>query len=210
MRVLVTGFGPFGPLVVNPTQLVIDQLTERRALYSDCELTTEVLETEFRVSEDRIRRLIREVRPDACVCLGVGQSLDTIHIERVALNLDDCELPDNAGIRFRGRPVVPDGPPAFWSSLPIADIHAVLNSRGIEATISNFAGAYVCNHVFYSALHEIQQLGMHTRCGLIHVPLISKGGASTGIPRQPITLKKLVHAVELCLEILQGEHAAST
>src|SRR5262249_60108677 len=105
------------------------------------------------------------------VCLGVGRDRDALCLDRVALNLDDCEEPDNAGQSPAGQLIVADGPLAYWSTLPLERIRQALRARDVRVRITNHAGTYVCNHVFYVARHELETLGSRAPCGFIHVPL---------------------------------------
>ncbi|MGH9787012.1 MAG: pyroglutamyl-peptidase I, partial [Terriglobia bacterium] len=167
----------------------------------DRDLLAEVLPTEFGAADRRIRQLIRKLRPAAVLCLGIAPQRDKISLERVALNLDDDSLPDNAGRRRAGRRIVPRGPVAYWSTLPLERVRKQLERRKIPVSYSNHAGAYLCNHVFYVARHEIERLGNRAPCGFVHVPPAlkqSKQAKARGIP-----LSKMVEAVECCLEVLR-------
>src|SRR6185503_14590339 len=158
MTTLLTGFNRFGDLEVNPTQLIVESMAKRPGAFTNFNLVVEVLPTEFIVAGNRISQLIRQHRPEMVVCLGVGAGLGEIHLERVALNLDDGGLPDNAGVSRTGQKIVPDGPLAYHSTLPLVRMREALRQRGIPAIISNHAGTYVCNHVFYLARHEVERL----------------------------------------------------
>src|SRR5438034_5693298 len=174
MTTLLTGFNRFGDLEVNPTQLIVESLAERPRTLTNVNLVAEVLPTEFIGAGNRISQLIRQHRPEMVVCLGLGAGLGEIHLERVALNLDDGGMPDNAGVSRTGQSIVPDGPLAYQSILPLVQLREALRQRGIPAVISNHAGTYVCNHVFYLARHEVERLGIGSLCGFIHLPQISE------------------------------------
>ena len=148
-KILLTGFNAFGTVRENPSQLVVEAIASRG--WPD--LTAAVLPTEFALAGRRIRALIRRHRPELIVCLGVAQGIPAIHLERVALNLDDTEAPDNAGRIHAAKRIVKGGPLAYESTLPIIKMRERLRARGIPAAISNHAGTYVCNHVFYVARH---------------------------------------------------------
>lgn len=165
------------------------------------DLFTAILPTEFNAAGKKIRRLIRAIRPAAVVCLGVAASRKTISLERVALNLDDEALPDNAGRVRLGRPIARGGPAAYWSTLPLERMRQALEKSGIAANISNHAGTYVCNHVFYVVRHEIERMKARSRCGLIHVPDVRKQGKNSKAPG--MALSRMVAAVECCIEILR-------
>jgi pyroglutamyl-peptidase len=191
MKILLTGFNRFGTLRDNPSQRVVEAIIRRKM----AGLTAEVLPTEFIAAGKRIRDLIRQLQPDWIICLGVAQGIPAIHLERVALNLDDTELPDNAGHVHAAKRIVKDGPLAYESTLPIEEMRDRLQQRGIPAAISNHAGTFVCNHVFYVARHEVERLALGARCGFIHLPAILNPG--TDMPG--MTLERMIEAVEQCL-----------
>jgi len=201
MRILVTGFEPFGAVNVNPSEQIVRKLTEVARAEKRDDLVTEILPTEFTAAGKKIRRLIRAIRPEAVVCLGVAPSREIICLERVALNLDDEESPDNAGRIRIGRRIQRDAPVAYWTTLPLKEIRRAMEKAGIPSKISNHAGTYVCNHVFYCARHEVERMKSSAPCGLIHVPAIrrrGKGARARGLP-----LSKMIVAMECCLNVLR-------
>ena len=198
---LLTGFNRFGDLEVNPTQLIVESLAERPRTLTNVNLVAEVLPTEFIEAGNRISQLIRQHRPEMVVCLGLGAGLGEIHLERVALNLDDGGMPDNAGLSRTGQTIVPDGPLAYQSTLPLVQLREALRQRGIPAVISNHAGTYVCNHVFYLARHEVERLGIGSLCGFIHLPQISENTGAGALPMFGLTLDVMMEAVECCLNV---------
>src|SRR5689334_22919775 len=121
MVILVTGFEPFGGFEANPSQNVVEALG-RSTLQRRAELVTAILPCEFRAAGDRIATLIRELRPDAVVSLGLAASAAAIRLERHALNLNDARRPDNAGDLATGRPINPSGPIGYWSTLPLDEM----------------------------------------------------------------------------------------
>jgi pyroglutamyl-peptidase len=201
MTVLLTGFEPFGGLEVNPSQLIVRKIAQRAYLRGQHGLVAEVLPTEFAAAGDRITELICELRPDTIICLGVAEGLDFISLERVALNIDDSDVPDNAGVSPSGQLIVPDGPVAYWSTLPLERMRQELKHLGIPVRFSSYAGTFVCNHVFYVARYNIEQLGESTRCGFIHIPLITEQIRSSKLPSLPLAV--MVAAIECCLNVLQ-------
>ena len=198
MKTLLTGFNRFGSLKENSSQLVVEDLAKRAKTFVPFELITEVLPTKFIKAGERIRHLIRHHRPERIICLGVSQNLSAIHLERVALNLDDAEAADNAGLERKGDLIVPNAPLAYWSTLPIEKMCVMLRQREIPAHISNHAGAFLCNHVFYVARHEIETLQLNSPCGFIHLPGVSEK-KSDGAPGLPLPL--MIEAIESCLRM---------
>lgn len=206
MRILMTGFEPFGELESNPSELIV----ERMGSMGFEGMVREVLPTEYRAAGERIRALIRRERPEAVVCLGVALASDAIRLERVALNLDDTQAPDNAGEAPAGQPIVAGGPVGYWSTLPLAGMYRVLREREVAVRISNHAGTYVCNHVFYVARHEIERLGSGAPCGFIHVPLATEQAKTEAALARSLPLEVMVEAVGYCLGMLGGLVAAQS
>jgi pyroglutamyl-peptidase len=199
MKTLLTGFVPFGDVAVNPSQLIVQQIAQRREFP---ELLTAVLPVEFAVAGDCIRQLIRDLLPEAVLCLGVAQNRDAINLERVALNLDDARIPDNAGQRIFGEPIVSDGPVGYWSTLPLEPMEKALRELEIPVIMSNHAGAYLCNHVFFSARHELECQQRKVPCGFVHVPRLCETASEDCAG---LSLDTMVKAIECCLHCIQGQ-----
>ncbi|MBI4464108.1 MAG: hypothetical protein HY647_05335 [Acidobacteria bacterium] len=203
MKILLTGFEAFGNLQANPSQQIVERMAERARRQGIRDLYPEILPTEYAGAGRRIRQLIQRVRPEAALCLGVARSRTVIHLERVALNLDDDPLPDNAGRAYSGRPIVRGGPLVYESTLPLQRMLNALRRQGIPATISNHAGTFVCNHVFYVARHALEQMGREIPCGLIHVPEILRKSRRSRRTDRGMPLQKMVEAIECCLRVVK-------
>jgi pyroglutamyl-peptidase len=196
MRVLLTGFEPFGSHATNPSQEIVAMLAARapRTTGRRVELQTTILQTEYDRAARRLGSLIDELRPDAVVSLGVDSRAEGICLERIALNLDDKDLADNAGEVRLARPIVPGGPMVYVSTLPLDAMLKVLRQADFPATISNHAGTYVCNHVFYTARHLLEQSRRQIPCGFIHVPVVHAA--------KSLSVARLADGIELVLESL--------
>lgn len=202
MKVLLAGFEPFSNLEINPSQIIVEEIAERMRLSSEMEITAIVLPTEFEASGRRIEKLIRTIQPVLVLLLGVAVKSNVLNLERVALNLDDTQEPDNAGEYRKGSLIVKDGPLAYFSNIPLEYLEQQLNKSGMPTIISNYAGSYVCNHVFYLAQHEIEKLGINSLCGFIHVPYVSSQSSNIGT-KFKITLIDLVEAILYVLNLLK-------
>jgi pyroglutamyl-peptidase len=110
-------------------------------------------------------------------------------------------MPDNAGLSPVGNVIVPTGPPAYWSTLPIENMRDALEECGIPATISNHAGTYVCNHVFYLARHEVEYLEIDSECGFIHVPRLAEEKKGEIKSASGLTLRMMTDAIKRCLRV---------
>lgn len=168
---MLTGFAPFGGEATNPSWDAV-----RRVVPDGYELVTAELPCEFGASLDALRGLLAEHAPDAVVCVGQAGGRTGVTPERVAVNLDDARIPDNAGRRPIDEPVVPGGPAAYFSSLPVKACVAALHDAGIPASVSHTAGTFVCNHVFYGLMHLIATEHPTVRGGFVHVPYAPEQG----------------------------------
>ena len=150
-----------------------------------------VLPCVFGTSAEELLRWLRVVRPELVVCVGQAGGRSAITPERVAINVDDALIPDNAGVRPVDVPILRGGPAAYWSTLPIKAIVAGLTARGIPSAVSTTAGTFVCNHVFYRLMHAlVRRKGI--RGGFVHVPFLPQQ-AKRGQPSLP--LGKMIAAI---------------
>ena len=214
MKLLVTGFEPFGALAENPSATIVREVSRRAALspHDYPKLRVAILPTEFAKAERAIRALLETDVPDVLLSLGVAPRAQGLRLERTARNRDDAALADNAGEQRTMTPIVPGGPDTFESTLPIQAMLAALQQLGLPVAFSDDAGGYVCNHVFYAARHVIDSQGLPTRCGFVHVPLCTEQvpadqpESSVGaLPRA-----RLVEAVECCIRVIRHSAAAET
>lgn len=204
-NVLVTGFEPFGGESINPSALAAEALNGRTV--AGRRVTGVVLPCVFGVSLDMLKREIRQTHPELVICTGLGQGSRAINVERVAVNLDDAVIPDNAGNQPIDREVIAGGPPAYFSKLPVKAIVAALRDEEIQATASFSAGTYVCNHVFYGLMHRLARK-RGARGGFIHVPYLPER-TRTGPPGMPLDtiVRGLEIAIETSLTLREDLHA---
>ena len=168
---MITGFQRFADLDINPTEIIVRHLDETATLNGLVDIVTEVLPVEFIAAGNRIQKKIRQINPEAVICLGANAAVDMICLEKAALNLYEEEIPDNSS---KWKIILSDGPPAYRSTLPFELSRNALQSWHIPVTLSIHAGTYLCNQGFYLACHEIERLRSHAKCGFIHVPLMSE------------------------------------
>lgn len=174
--VLVTGFEPFGGETVNPSWMAAQALHGR--IVAGHRLIGAQLPTAFGPSIHVLRNLLHRHHPALVVCAGQAAGRAALSLERVAINVDDARIPDNDGAQPVDTPVVAGGPAAYFTSMPIKAMLAALLAEGINAEVSQTAGTFVCNHVFYGLMHEIATRHdlRRTRGGLIHVPWLPAQG----------------------------------
>ncbi|HVZ45985.1 MAG TPA: pyroglutamyl-peptidase I [Ramlibacter sp.] len=174
--VLVTGFDPFGGQSVNPSWQAVQALHGTHILGHP--LIGAQLPTTFAGSVQALRESLRQHRPTLVLCTGQAGGRARLSLERVAINVDDARIPDNAGAQPVDAPVIDGAPAAYFTTLPIKAMLAALTHAGIEAEVSQTAGTFVCNHVFYALMHELatDPRWRKTRGGLIHVPFLPEQG----------------------------------
>ena len=191
-KVLLTGFEPFGTATSNPSSEIVKQI-------SGDNIVTAILPVTYAQSAERLLELIAEHSPDVVICLGQAEGRTQITPEKVAINLDDARLPDNAGVQRSDVKILDDGPDAYFTSLPIKEMVEAAKAAGVAASVSLSAGAFLCNHVFYVAQNNFA--GTKVRSGFIHVPLMdSQAPEFPGMPTMP--LDQMIKAVRAMLEVL--------
>ena len=167
--ILVTGFEPFGGHTMNPSEELAKALDGRRI--GGCAVAGAVLPVHHADASTRVSLLLAELAPLAVVHLGLAEGRARIALERVALNVMDYRIPDNAGYRAEGEPCEPEGPAAYFSTLPLPEILLALGLEGIPAYISSSAGTYLCNAVLYLSQHIAREQNLKTQATFIHLPL---------------------------------------
>lgn len=193
-NVLVTGFEPFGGETINPSALAAQALDGR--VTGGAQVTGMVLPCVFGKSLAALEEQIRLIQPDLVICAGLDKGSRVLTLERLAINIDDAIIPDNAGNQPVDQPVIYGGPAAYWSSLPIKAIVEALRKAGIPASVSQSAGTYVCNHVFYG-LMSMLAWKPSVRGGFVHVPCVPEQ-AGEGSPSLP--LDEIVRGLEIAVE----------
>ncbi|RDI67573.1 pyroglutamyl-peptidase I [Nocardia pseudobrasiliensis] len=168
-QVLITGFEPFDGAEANPSWDVAAE-SARRPAPDGVAVTAVRLPCVFDTALPVLRQAIAESDPALVICLGLAGGRTEITPERVAINLDDARIPDNAGAQPIDRPVVPGGPAAYLADLPLKAAVAAMTAAGVPAAISYTAGTFVCNHVFYGLCHLIATERPGLRGGFVHVP----------------------------------------
>ncbi|SER93482.1 pyroglutamyl-peptidase I [Salipaludibacillus aurantiacus] len=180
MRILISGFEPFGGLTTNPTM----ELLQRAKTYNleGIDIQTITLPVVYQECMPPLLKQMEEFNPDVVLCLGVAVGRSSIDLERTGINIQDSagegDRGDNSGDKPVDRPVIPEGPDGLFATLPIRDLLSALREKGIPAKISNSAGTYICNTTLYSLMYEIHKTGSLAKGGFIHVPATPDMAAS--------------------------------
>ncbi len=166
--VLVTGFEPFAGASENPSRRAVLDLAADPP--PGVRLVTLILPVTYRGAGPALQSALRGHRPDVVIATGLAGGRAEISVERVAINVDDARIADNAGEQRVDTPVVPDGPAAYFAGLPIKSVSAAIRSAGVPAQVSQTAGTFLCNHVFYLACHFAAVEAPWLRAGFLHLP----------------------------------------
>ena len=193
--ILITGFEPFGGERVNPSQDIAQALDGR--VIGGRKVVGAVLPCVFGENITELKKLLSVHRPELAICVGQAGGRAEITPERVAINIDDARIPDNAGAQPIDAPIVRGGPAAYWSTLPIKAIVAALQAENIPAAVSQTAGTFVCNHVFYGLMHALKSR-RGVRGGFVHVPFLPEQ-AKQGQPSLP--LETMILALARTIEV---------
>ena len=171
MKILVTGFDPFGGEKVNPALEAVKSLPSE---IHGAEVHWVAIPTVFYQSAEVLEAEIVRYQPDAVLCIGQAGGRASLTPERVAINQDDARIPDNQGNQPIDTPIRMDGQAAYFSTLPIKAMVQAIKEEGLPATVSNTAGTFVCNHLMYQALYLADKKFPHMKSGFMHIPYMTE------------------------------------
>ena len=192
--ILLTGFEPFGGDAVNPSEQVAFALHGQRI--GGVPVQALRLPCVFGDALAVLQAALQQHRPQLVLSLGLAANRPELSLERVAINVDDARIPDNAGAQPVDRPVIEGGPAAYFSSLPIKAMVAAVQQAGVPAVVSQTAGTFVCNHVFYGLMHQLRRR-RGVRGGFMHLPLLPAQATVAGLPGLELDVQ--VHGVQVAL-----------
>ena len=192
-KILVTGFEAFDKSALNPSAEIV------KALKGD-DLVTAILPVVFGQASAQLRELIDLHKPSAVLCLGLAVGRSEITPERIAINLDNARIADNAGNQPLEQRVIADGPDGHFSTLPIEKMVTSMKAAGIPASISLSAGTFVCNHIFYVLQDYLKDSSI--KSGFMHVPLMDEQRKEyPTLPTMPI--RQMIAGVQISLDVLR-------
>ena len=198
MKILVTGFEPFGGEQRNPSAEVVECLPKR---ISDSEIIKLILPVVRGKASSAIQNAVEKFCPDAVLSIGQAGGRTGISVERVAVNLDDYRIPDNEGNQPVEEPVVSGGPDGYFCTVPVKQMVSAIQAAGISAQQSLSAGTFVCNHVMYATLHFLAEKYPTIKFGFIHIPYLPEQAADK--PGQPsMSLELSAKAIETAIECI--------
>ncbi|WP_054840685.1 pyroglutamyl-peptidase I [Thermococcus peptonophilus] len=197
MKVLVTGFEPFGGEEINPSWEAVKVLPDE--IDGGADVVKFQLPVTFNGVREMLPRLIVKEHPDAVVLTGQAGGRPNITVERVAINVMDSTMPDNEGYKPEDEPVFEGAPAAYFATVPVKAIVKALREAKIPAAVSNTAGTYVCNTAMFTALHTIEVSGMTTKAGFIHVPFSHEQALDK--PRPSMALETIRKGLEIAIKL---------
>ena len=201
MKIIVTGFDPFGGETINPSIECVKALPEIEGV----ELIRLELPTVFKESAKRLNEVINDVKPDAVLSVGQAGGRPGITMERIAINVDDARIPDNISQQPIDEAIQLDGEAAYFTTLPIKRIVKGIREAGISAEVSNSAGTFVCNHIMYQSLFAATKADKPFKAGFMHIPFIPE--QTTDKPSLPLveSTKALQIAIETIRDYINDE-----
>ena len=189
-RLLITGFDPFGGAQINPAWEAVKKLPDRVGEY---ELHKLEIPTVFGKAAEQVLEKAKEIQPDVILCVGQAGGRAAVTPERIAVNIRDAKIPDNAGNVPVGEFVDPNGPAAFFATVPVMKMAEAICAAGLPGAVSNSAGAFVCNDTLYLLLRHYEETAV--KVGFVHVPYLPEQG-SPSLPLEDTT-RALLAAVEV-------------
>ena len=190
-RLLITGFDPFGGAQINPAWEAVKKLPDRVGEY---ELHKLEIPTVFGKAAEQVLEKAKEIQPDVILCVGQAGGRAAVTPERIAVNIRDAKIPDNAGNVPVGEFVDPSGPAAIFATVPVMKMAEAICAAGLPGAVSNSAGAFVCNDTLYLLLRHYEETAV--KVGFVHVPYLPEQG-SPSLPLKDTT-RALLAAVEVC------------
>lgn len=195
--VLLTGFEPFNQATINPAWEAVRALKGWRG--DGFVVEVRQLPCVFGQARRVIAGAVEELRPDVVIAVGQAGGRAEISVERVAINVDDASILDNKEQQPVDEPIVEGGPAAYFTTLPIKAIVGAIRERGIKAGVSQTAGTFVCNHVFYGLMHHVD--GQQVKAGFIHVPFLPQQAAACDDDAPSMALEEIIEALKITVQV---------
>lgn len=199
-RVLMTGFEPFGGELINPALEAVRRLNGKTLPGTNgYQIVTEEIPVVYGQSIRTLEHAIKQWNPEIVISIGQAGGRTNITPERIAININDAPIPDNAGANPIDQPIAANGPAAYFSTLPIKKMVETIRDAHIPASVSNSAGTYVCNHLFYGLMHFIATKQPHIRGGFIHIPYLPEQVVHRDVPS--LSLADIVRGLEIAASV---------
>ncbi len=198
-KLLITGFDPFGHYQINPSWEVVKALPDKIGTFS---LTKLMLPNIYGLETRMLLEKAQEIGPDIILMLGMDSGTTKVHIDTVAINIQDALMEDNMGRRPWNKPIIENGPAAYFATIPAHELVQQLQKEGLHVHLGYSSGGYVCNDVFYSVAHKFNNT--KTKFGFIHVPLLPQmiWDEKEALPLEQ-SLKIVTRIIELLGEMVE-------
>jgi pyroglutamyl-peptidase len=185
MKVLITGFEPFHDHKINPSQLLVQNLPET---HGDTRIVKAILPVHHIQAPEKLQMLLKTHQPNAVLAFGLAAGRTKVSLERVAINLMDFSIADNAGVTITNQLIDPNGPTAYFGTLPLEKLLTSIIEIGVPVEISLSAGAYLCNLVFYKLMQWVSLQNKTISAGFIHLPALPEQAANSNksLPSLPL------------------------
>lgn len=206
MKILVTGFDPFGGEKVNPAYEAVKLLPDK---IEDAEIIKLEIPTVFTRSVSVVEEGIKNHHPDVVLSIGQAGGRSSITVEKVAINLAEARIPDNDGEQPIGRELQKDGETAYFATIPVKAIVNNIREHGIPANISYTAGTYVCNSIMYNVLYLTHNKYPNIRAGFIHVPFSTEQAAGKPEGTSSMPVETISKAIEYAIEVIAENNGES-
>lgn len=198
MKILLTGFEPFGGEKINPAWEAVQRVDSN---IKGAHIIKKQLPTVFVKSLNELISVIEAEEPDVVICVGQAGGRSDLSIERVAINISDASIMDNDGNKPIDAPIIQNGPAAYFSKLPIKEIVREIQNEKLPASVSNTAGTFVCNYIMYGLLNYIDRVKTHLLGGFIHVPFIPEQVIDkTNMPS--MATEDIVKGLQIAVEVV--------
>ena len=213
-KILVTGFGSYDMYENNPSEMLVNYLHSMAPNNFTFDIHTSLLSVEYRKCENELNLLLNKLSPDVVLSFGLGFSKEVLTIERVALNIDDGSCGnggavDNASERRDGTIIAKDGPVGYWASVPVRKIKEEAELSGISTKLSNDAGSFVCNHVFYYLSHMSAKHLERFQVGFFHFPPLREDAKKWGMKIDGCEFSQVIVAFKAIIRALECQNLAS-
>lgn len=198
-KLLITGFDPFGHYQINPSWEVVKALPDKIGTFS---LTKLMLPNIYGLETRMLLEKAQEIEPDIIIMLGMDSGTTKVHIDTVAINIQDALMEDNMGRRPWNKPIIENGPAAYFATIPTHELVQQLQKEGLHVHLGYSSGGYVCNDVFYSVAHKFNNT--NTKFGFIHIPLLPQmvWDEKEALPLEQ-SLKIVTRIIELLGEMVE-------
>jgi len=199
MRILITGFDPFGNEPINPAFEAVKLLPDTIA---GAEIIKLEIPTVFNKCDVVVEEAVVKYSPDVVLSIGQAGGRFDISVERVAINIADGRIPDNDGYQPIDQPIRKDGPSAYFASVPVKAMAEKIRGKGVPASVSYTAGSYVCNFIMYCVLHSIATKYPNMRSGFIHVPFMPSQGIGKPVNTPTMAIETIATAIAAAVEAI--------